>query len=39
MTITRITELKKLRNGLDGEFHMRRIKYLFETLRIKKCGI
>ena len=25
--------------GLDVEFHMRRIKYLFESLRIKKCGI
>ena len=28
-----------LRPGLDVKFHMRRFKYLFESLPIRKCGI
>ena len=29
---------KSLRPGLDVEFHMRQIKYLFESLRIKTAA-
>ena len=30
---------KVVRPGLDAEFHMRRMKSQFKSLRIKKCGI